>query len=928
MRSPIAPFLLASSLVVATASGESVLIDAPGAGSTVPVADAGVQDPDRVAGVMLKGWRENTSLSTMWVRYSAESGEGVGFFRVHVTKGERGYCRFYHVLPRIDRDAVCRLSLRARSKQAMSLQIGVRLCGKPYKWVRVFTPVLREGWRDFVYEFLLPRPRQTLGLFIAIADVGTVDFASIKLEARSREELIAELKAKYPDSGPKNLLRNSRFPLGLQSGWSLFGAFSDGDDVQIDGDPAAIGPSGAPAMRIHAPEGVISPYGWRDMAEVTSAPFSVPLGFMPHTLSVYVRGSGKGKMTVLCEGRRLRETTFELRGGIAWRRVAVTFNPKLLATFYAVNIAFKGTLWLDAMQAAPGDKPIPYTSWMPCEVALACPPGAAAPARIQFDDEPALVRYAVTGAKSGSVLTAKVVNVYDGVKALPPLRLGAAFLQEGELKYDVFQGRPYGPFRIEAWVEDADGQRTSTFNELVVNRLRRPRHWGQDAPDSPFGVHTHSTTRHLLMAKAAGVNWVRLHGAGIQYVGWFYLENERAEWTFYDKAIHRYRKYGLKIIGQLGTTPDWASYSQKSTSPALPVSGTITRTYFLPLDVADFANYVRVVTRRYRGVIDVYDVWNEPWLPIFFSVDFVRSPPKRPEFASFGGGWYVSSPTRADDYLSLQRVAYKAAKSISSDIRILGFNTTASRGSEGRVPGQEWTRAVLDRGGVNSCDVIGYHDYPDESLGYPGDAVANGSRWALDAILKRYEGNAPKPVWMSEGAPIRRTNPCRSGFYNHTLTWEDGEDVIGTSDRLVRFVVSHLAHGSEKVFLYSMGTHRYFGSGAHRALVTEEGYLHPSGAAHSAMAWHLEGRRFVELVTVADHVHAFIFQGRSTAVAVLAPDPRQRASYRLPQAPGVAIRDLFGNPLGRGDPIGRTVVFVLGPTTVKGLRRILGGTGG
>ena len=82
-------------------------------------------------------------------------------------------------------------------------------------------------------------------------------------------------------------------------------------------------------------------------------------------------------------------------------------------------------------------------------------------------------------------------------------------MQQGSLNYDVFERRPYGPFRIEAWIENAEGERISTFNELVINRLRRPQYWAQDAPDSAFGVHTNPTTRHLLMAKAAGVNWVR-----------------------------------------------------------------------------------------------------------------------------------------------------------------------------------------------------------------------------------------------------------------------------------------------------------------------------------------------------------------------------------------------------------------------------------
>ena len=63
---------------------------------------------------------------------------------------------------------------------------------------------------------------------------------------------------------------------------------------------------------------------------------------------------------------------------------------------------------------------------------------------------------------------------------------------------NVFPEKPYGAFRVEAWVENPDGQRISPYNEIVVYRLHRPRHWMEDSPNSSFGVHTNSTTRHIL----------------------------------------------------------------------------------------------------------------------------------------------------------------------------------------------------------------------------------------------------------------------------------------------------------------------------------------------------------------------------------------------------------------------------------------------
>ena len=82
----------------------------------------------------------------------------------------------------------------------------------------------------------------------------------------------------------------------------------------------------------------------------------------------------------------------------------------------------------------------------------------------------------------------------------------------------------------------------------------------KDAPGSAFGTHTNSTRRHILMAKAVGVNWTRLHDAGTPYIGWFHLEPKRGEWHFADTELKRYRTYGMKILGSFSTAPKSASH--------------------------------------------------------------------------------------------------------------------------------------------------------------------------------------------------------------------------------------------------------------------------------------------------------------------------------------------------------------------------------
>ena len=73
-------------------------------------------------------------------------------------------------------------------------------------------------------------------------------------------------------------------------------------------------------------------------------------------------------------------------------------------------------------------------------------------------------------------------------------------------------------------------------------------------------------------------------------------------------------------------------------------------------------------------------------------------------------------------------------------------------------------------------------------------------------------------------------------------------------------MVSLLGSGCSRVFLYSMHGHNYFGQDSSWAvLVTPEGYLHPSAAGHSEMAYELEDTVFVRRFEPAKGVYAYLF---------------------------------------------------------------------
>jgi hypothetical protein len=821
----------------------------------------------RASGVLPAGWRDNTSWAQTWVEYSRQTENGSPFLRVNVTRIDDGWAQLVGAMPRWTSSAYMRLRMKVRASEGIACGLGIRQNASPYTYLWQTTRFPDAAWQDLTLYARIDPASFDIGFYLTVNAPGVFDMAAFILDRLTESELVAELAATAGDY-PKNLLRNTRFPLGLPGGWSLDRDSSDGDVVTMEPDGAAL----------H----VVSPLA----AILYSEPFPVPRPLVPYTASVAVRGSGTFRLAVVSNGRTVAQTSVTPTG--EWQRVRATFTPVLLASATNLRMDVTGEVWIDSAQVELGGAATAYASGGDCEVALAV--DGAAPARVQFDDEPARMAWAVTGACA--TLRARVVNIYGESAALAPVALADA--ARGVLRYDVFPQRPYGPFRVEVWAEDVQGRRASPYNELVVYRLRRPRYWMIDAPDSPFGVHTTSTTRHILMAKAVGANWTRLHDAGLEYIGWYHLERQPGAWTFRDDDLNRYRTYGMKILGLLSTAPEWASYFQK------PHNGYYDR-FFQPRNLDDYARYVRTVASRYLGIIDTWDVWNEPWNVGWWAVSYDEQRQV-----------YVTSAHPQADFARLQKTAYDAAKSVDPSLVVTAANATTGS------TGANWLAGIVSAGGLGTCDIINYHDYTSGAVGWPGDSVETG--WKTGLAPAMLDGKPFRPVWMTEGSSVQGAGMLGPGFFHYTVPFDVTENYQHTSDRLARFLVSNLAQGHAKIFLYSMHSHAGFSTvpSPWRVLVGEDGYLHPNAAAHSALAWLLEDARFAKVVRLRDGLFAYLFARGAGAVAVLSP-ANGNTNYTLP-APGL---DLYGNPLPKGAPLGASLVYLTSEAGVDELEALL-----
>jgi hypothetical protein len=185
----------------------------------------------RITGSLPPDWGDNSNWKSNVVAEYGPAQEGDHrFLRARQSSGDG--MQFTHLLPGMAKEAgYYRLSFTVRSQTGLSL--AVRDNGVPYRAWATFTPATDGQWRDFSYDFRLARARQEIGLFIYMAGNGTLDLQKLKLIKLSEQDLIAEIKAKYPEAGSGNLVNASVFPLGLPSGWSIDRDYSDGDEVQV-----------------------------------------------------------------------------------------------------------------------------------------------------------------------------------------------------------------------------------------------------------------------------------------------------------------------------------------------------------------------------------------------------------------------------------------------------------------------------------------------------------------------------------------------------------------------------------------------------------------------------------------------------------------------------------------------------------------------
>lgn len=868
-------------LTAALLSGEELL----NLQSTIPVSVEG-WTRSKVSGVMPSNWKSAAKMNSEFTcKVIQENGQSV--FTCDLKKG----CAYFIIpAPEIkvarptefsitmkrpeERDCESILSVKGGKTPPMksiwhgSFLTGIRLTYAPGKQTWKST-INAPDWRNDQYYWLL----------LELDDPGLYKIYSVATRVLPPGRPYYTLRK--DETNPINRIRNSRFPLGLPTGWTTGARYHDSIRVSTEK-----GPSGERFLILESKH---------PQTSLNSEAFNPEDFSKPNYVSFSYRATGYWDVHVYTgEGSsaRMKKTVLPQTG--TWKRILLKYQPCENARGHVLQFRGHGRLELDAVRA--NDRPeISYKPQNQAEVALALPATTdAAQSHIQFADEPAKVRYLLTGETRSPLIRFRAVNLYGET-----FDLGSVSTASGEIDFSsILKQRPFGQFRIEAFAEKA-GKRISPINEIVVTRLARPLHWGKDAPDSYFGAIA-ELDRSLLSLKAGGVNHVRLHDhGGLQFTGWFFTEPERGKWKFFDEEIARYRKHHLWIFGELGTTPLWAN--KAAGNPML--KNDYRSKWMVPANNELFEHYVTTITRHYQKHIRNWGVGNEPWGSFFFE--------------KFENGRLI----RGDQnrlFAAYQNSAFKAAKCVDPDFTIAGVNAT--------IRDTNWAKNLMLQGAKNSCDIVELHLYSSAWNGFPGDRVSRGVKEALGTA------DWGKPIWNTECQGCASGNCDRPlepqiGLLYHSIPWVNKFDYNADADRQMRFIISNLANGMKRIYLYSARMGRFqmciMQPAPVLALEQTDGFPSPQLVAHSALARRIDGRIFREVFEVAPNIWCYLFESQEGTTAVVIPR-RFTKSVTIPCAlKKVSASDLYGNPLPLPLQSGNTLRYIEASVNAQTMKRAL-----
>lgn len=799
-------------------------------GAFLPIAGAVNRSGAVISGALPPGWKDNSGWADADVVYTQEHADphgGASALGVDITRFSSGAVQL--VRPVTFKAGVgIRFSVWLRGRAGQNVGLLLRQTDAPWATYASSSAQLSAEWQEFRVQGVPPTD-EAGSLMIRAGEPMRFQVDDVRIE--DLNSLVSDARPRLGNQISGGSFETIRPPFGWttrQQGdpdWQW-------DDLhqRIDNE----GRVGAHSLRIDLPAA-----GARSE---TCSPVFMPNGNRALTASVWVKASLPGsRLRVSIDNTQLAS---DAQVGTSWQRVTLS-GVVPFVDWARLRVAAEPdpqkplSVWLDgAMVEERAEASPEYQAATPIEVAL----DLDLPGHVVVDQQTAAASLALAPAPpAGATLDLEVEDLLGGTTPLPVLALPASQVILPEIA-----AHPRGMFKLRLVVRDAAGTALSAPTELVYARLPKARELAPD--ESYFGLHIPLSPDYIALARATGMRWVRFHDASM--IGkWSVAEPEPGQWRFFDRQVDAAHRAGLGIIGMLDGAP-----ARVSTAPR---SGGYWGLWNLPDQpgaIDQWRNYVRTVTSHYRGRIDHWEVWNEPW-----------------------GEWWQGMGGTPAGYVELLKVAYVQAKEANPASVILGV---------GAYRGNAWTDAVLKLSGTGCYDGFSFHDYNDSMY---GGASSFAQRQVDDFTKAQAAVGTAKPQWNTEGG----VSGCGS-WYVPAIPGMAPRNQLAYA---VRYDVTMLAAGVKAYLMYAVHTNGALGDTDTR-VVEHDRAVKPVLAGRAVLASLIDGVGTPLRSEPSPGVDCYTFpadpteEGRSVA-AWWSYDGQ---THRVQVPPGVTVLDVLGSP--------------------------------
>ncbi|HEY3331045.1 MAG TPA: carbohydrate binding domain-containing protein [Capsulimonadaceae bacterium] len=796
-----------------------------------------------ITGAVANGWNDNSSWADVDIEYAeVKSGVhgGSSAQSVTVKQVRSGGAQMQQFVPLVA-NHIYIFTMWVKGQSGAQAGMALRQAGPPYKTYGQKTVTCDGEWHKLTVQALPgDTTKDSIMIYPPIGSTLLIDDASLTDVTSSASDAPAKVG---------NMLPDGSFEAGFGGGWSVrarLGGPSQMNAFEMT-DPRAVVDATTAAdqkqsVKITLPCGAVATFG---------SPLVTYNFGRAHTATVWAKSDVEGSGAALTLLGSTDKTSLRLTK--EWQQATLTTTlPFGEATRIIVTSTTSrpGTIWIDGASLSEGA--MAFTAPSPELVLSVNRPGG-----IFFDGEPAILGVAAANVPVSATIHLSCLDMYGKLTTLPTAPASAA-----AIKIAPDPAHPRGMFKVTAQLFAADGKPISQAVQQVFSRLPRPRELKPE--QSYFGAHIPLANEFFQLSRAIGSRWCRIHDA-TWVTKWPTVETAPGKFEFHDEGVDAALKSGLAVLGMFDGGPVWASVTPRARNG-----------YFANYNAVDTPNaedewtsYVEKLATRYKGRIDTWEVWNEPWGRQF-------------------------SPGTPETYGKLLKLAYVAAKAANPAATIIGIDTARSR--------EAFTDpAMKAAGGSSVYDEFSFHDYYASLYGGPKSPAATDAA-VYDGFEKLYGKVTPR--WVTEEAPMEGVQ---------SLYWPVGSESETRIQyaKAVRFNVTEIGYGVKRLFYYSLHSDPLYGESGLIGLEHDR-TIKPVIAAQAVLAALVDGDPCSARTEPVTGVDCYTFTHSPTAkVDVVWSYDGANHAIKVPK--GAKLLDAIGNPLPSTDTlaVGNEPIYIL-----------------